>query len=91
MIDEIVTVKVTKAAMNNTPMYIAVRQVKKIAKKPPTAANEMRREITIAFTVAAAKNNINASTPVKAKSVTIPACIKCKYFKHYKWGLKFYP
>lgn len=74
MIDEMVTVNVTNAVMNNKPMYIAVIQAKKTAKKPPTAAKEMRREITIAFTVAATNTTVNTSIPVKAKRVAIPAC-----------------
>ncbi|MFS7948835.1 hypothetical protein Hanom_Chr06g00564491 [Helianthus anomalus] len=63
MIDEMVTVNVTNAVTNNKPMYIVVIHAKKIAKKPPTAAKEMRREITIAFTVAARNTTVNTSIP----------------------------
>lgn len=74
MMVEMVVVEITKTATDNAPMYIAVEKAKKRAKHPPAAAKDTRSEMIIAFTVAATKNNIKTSSPVKATSVIDPTC-----------------
>ena len=73
-IAETVTVEITKAATDNAPIYIAVTQAKKRAKKPPAAAKDTRRDMTMALTVAATKKIINKSNPVNVRRVTVPTC-----------------
>lgn len=73
-IAKIVAVEMTNTATDNAPMYTAVKQAKNIAKNPPAAAKDMRREMTTALTVAAIKNSINTSNPVKASRVIVPTC-----------------
>ena len=53
---------------------MAVMKAKKRAKKPPAAARDMRREITMALTVAARKKSMKMNSPVKARSVIVPTC-----------------
>ncbi|CAL1379839.1 unnamed protein product [Linum trigynum] len=74
MIAEIVAVEMANIAIDNAPMYIAARQAKKRAKKPPAAANDMRREMTMALMVAARKNSMKTSIPVMARRAIVPTC-----------------
>lgn len=53
---------------------MAVKHAQKSTKKPPAAAKDMRAEMMIALTVAAKKNSIKTSNPVKATSVIVPTC-----------------
>lgn len=53
---------------------MAVIQAKKRAKKPPAAAKDMRKDMTIALKVAARKKSIKTSNPVKARRVIVPTC-----------------
>lgn len=53
---------------------MAVMKAKKRAKKPPAAARDMRREITMALTVAATKKSIKTVSPVKARRAIVPTC-----------------
>lgn len=78
MIVDMVAVDITKAAINNAPTYTAATQVKKKAKKTPTAASDRRKEITMAFIVATRKKSVNTRHPVNARNVTIPTCTSCK-------------
>jgi hypothetical protein len=75
---EIVAVEMTNTATDNAPMYIAARKAKNRAKKPPAAAKDMRREMTIALKVAARKKSINTSTPVKERRAIVPTCNSLK-------------
>lgn len=77
MIVDMVTVDITKAAMNNAPTYTAATQVKKKAKKTPSAASDRRKEITTAFIVATRKKNMNTRHPVNAREVIVPTCTSC--------------
>ena len=74
MIAEIVVLEITNTATDNAPMYINVTQVKKRAKKPPAAAKDTRRDMTMALTVAARKKSVKTSNPVKARRVIVPTC-----------------
>lgn len=74
MIAAIVTEEMTKKAIDNAPMQIPARQAKKIAKKPPAAAKDIKIDRMIALTVAAAKNSKKTSTPVKVRRVIVPTC-----------------
>lgn len=78
---EIVAVEMTNTATDNAPMYIAVRKAKNRAKKPPAAAKDMRREMTIALKVAARKKSINTSTPVKERRAIVPTEITRRALK----------
>lgn len=49
---------------------------KKIAKKPPAAAKDMKSDRMIALTVAAAKKSKKTSTPVRVRRVIVPTCRK---------------
>ena len=71
-------VEMTTIATDSAPMYIAVRNAKNRAKKPPTAAKDMRREITIALKVAARKKSINTITPVMERRAIVPTCNSSK-------------
>lgn len=71
---ETVAVEITKAATDNAPIYIAVTQVKKIAKKPPAAAKDMIRDMMMALAVAIRKNNMNNDNPVNVRRVIVPTC-----------------
>ena len=63
---------------------MAVREAKKIAKNPPAAANDMRRDITIAFRVAATKNNMKTRSPVRAIRAIVPTCNNHQQQKRYQ-------
>jgi hypothetical protein len=52
-------------AVESAPMYIAVAQAKKRAKNPAAAANDIRSDMTMAFTVTVRKKSINTSSPVR--------------------------
>lgn len=67
-----VAVDMKNMATPRAPIYIAVTQAKKRAKKPPAAANDIKREMTMALTVAARKKSINTMIPVKAMSTIVP-------------------
>lgn len=73
-IAEIVAVDIANKATVKAPMYTAVTQAKKRAKKPPTAAKETRREIMMALRVAAKKNSRKMSNPVSARKAIVPTC-----------------
>lgn len=53
-------------------MYMNVTQVKKKAKKPPAAAKDTRRDMTMQLMVAARKKSIKTSNPVKVRTVIVP-------------------
>lgn len=72
MIVKNVAVDMKNMETAKAPIYTAVTQAKKRAKKPPAAANDIRREMTIALTVAATKKSINTTNPVKAMRVIVP-------------------
>lgn len=55
-----------------------VKQVKKTTKKPPAAADDTRKEIMIAFNVAANKKNMQIISPVNARRVIVPTCQAAK-------------
>ena len=76
---EIVAVDIKNKATVNAPMYTAVMQAKKRAKKPPTAAKETRREIITALRVAARMNSRKMSNPVDARRAIVPTCNNSKY------------
>lgn len=69
-----VTVEIAKMASDSAPIYIAVTKAKNRTKKPPATAKEMRRETKMAFTVAARKKSVKATSPERATSATIPIC-----------------
>lgn len=71
---EHVAVEITKTAIARAPTYIAVTQARKIANTPPTAAIDIRREMTIALIVAARKKSMNTRSPVKARKAIVPIC-----------------
>lgn len=73
-----VAVDIKNTAATKAPIYIAVTQAKKKAKRPPAAASDIRKETTIAFTVAARKKSINTTTPVKAMRVIVPTYIRAE-------------
>lgn len=77
-IAENVAVDITNTATVKAPMYTAVTQAKKRAKKPPTAAKETRREMIMAFRVAARKNSRKMSNPVNARRAIVPTCSNSK-------------
>lgn len=58
---------------------MAATQAKNIAKNPPAAANDITREMTTAFTVAATKNSKNTNNPANVRKVIVPAC---NIYKH---------
>lgn len=60
---------------------MAVTQAKKRAKKPPAAAKEMSREITMALTVATRKKSVKTRNPVEARRVIVPTCSSWKKYK----------
>lgn len=74
MIAEIVALEITNAATDNAPMYMSVTHVKKRAKKPPAAAKDTRRDMTMALKVAATKKSIKTSNPVNARKAIVPTC-----------------
>lgn len=69
-----VAVEMTTKATDKAPIYTAVMQAKKIAKKPPAAAKDIKREMTTALIVAPTKKSIKTRNPVKDRNVIVPAC-----------------
>ena len=84
IIAEIVVAEIANTATDNAPIQMAVREAKKIAKNPPAAANDMRRDITTAFRVAATKNNMKTRSPVRARRAIVPTWSKHKQQKRYQ-------
>ena len=84
IIAEIVVAEITNTATDKAPIQMAVTKAKKIANNPPAAANDMREDITIAFTFAARQKNIKTRSPVRAIRAIVPTCNNHQQQKRYQ-------